>query len=170
MTTETQIIRFGESRNVPNHPELPVLVYRQAIRADEGSLAEALESRYRDNGWGGIWRWGVYDFHHYHSNAHEVLGVASGEADLTLGGPDGKTLNVRAGDVVILPAGTGHKNKRSSDDFLVVGAYPEGQVNQDLIRSEQTLDDSIRQRIRETALPQRDPVFGAGGPLLDEWQ
>lgn len=71
MTTRPEIIRFTESKNVPNNPELSVVVYRDAISPDEGSLADAFESRYRDNGWGGIWRWGVYDFHHYHSNAHE---------------------------------------------------------------------------------------------------
>lgn len=169
MTPEPETFHFEESKTVPNHPNLPVLVYRNAISPDAGSLADAFETRYRVNGWAGVWRWGVYDFHHYHSNAHEALGVASGNATLTLGGPDGKRINVQAGDVVILPAGTGHKNEGSSADFQVVGAYPAGQENMDLIRSDQAPDDSIRQRIRETALPERDPVFGADGPLSSHW-
>lgn len=170
MTPATETFYFEESENIPNHPSLPVVVYRKAVNPNTAVPAEVFEARYRENGWGGSWRWGVYAFHHYHSNAHEVLGIASGGADLTLGGPGGKTLGVRAGDVVILPAGTGHKNEGSTRDFMVIGAYPAGQENKDLIRNNETLEDSIRQHIRETALPGRDPVYGPDGPLLKAWQ
>ncbi|HKK17619.1 MAG TPA: cupin domain-containing protein, partial [Opitutales bacterium] len=159
-----------ESENIPNHPNFPVLLYRGALDADEGPLAEAFESCYQKNDWRGAWRWGVYDFHHYHSNAHEVLGVASGEAELKLGGPKGRTVTVRAGDVVVLPAGTGHMNVGSSGDFQVVGAYPAGQENKDLIRNDEPLDDTIRERIKNVARPTADPIFGEDGPLLSEWK
>lgn len=167
---EVEPLHFDESENIPNHPDLPALLYRSALDQSEASLAETFESHYRRNGWAGVWRWGVYDFHHYHSNAHEVLGVASGEAHLKLGGPDGKTVTVQAGDLILLPAGTGHKNEGASDDFLVVGAYPEGQENKDLIRIDETLDDNIRERIRTTALPPEDPLYGDAGPLSDYWR
>ncbi|MFO7725596.1 MAG: cupin domain-containing protein, partial [Oceanipulchritudo sp.] len=127
MTPSTETYHFEESENIPNHPSLPVVVYRKAVSPDRTVPAEVFEARYRENEWGGSWRWGVYAFHHYHSNAHEVLGVVAGEAELTLGGPGGKTLSVRAGDVLILPAGTGHKNDGSTSDFNVIGAYPGGQ-------------------------------------------
>lgn len=163
--------RFEEAEGVPNNPELPALLYRRVFDATtaEGDLADTFEARYRENGWGGAWRWGVYDFHHFHSRAHEALGVSRGEARLALGGPDGRTVSVQAGDLIVLPAGTGHKNEGSSADFQVVGAYPVGQENYDLIKVGEPVDESIRQRIRETPLPERDPIFGDEGPLTVEW-
>lgn len=161
---------FKESENIPNNPKIPALLYRDVVDSSKSSQDDDLESRFKENGWSGIWRWSVYDFHHYHSNAHEVLGVAAGEATLQLGGPDGKTVNVSAGDVIVLPAGTGHKKLDSTADFEVVGAYPAGQENKDLIRNDKASYGATRQRIREVALPDKDPVYGTGGPLLDKWR
>jgi uncharacterized protein YjlB len=106
---------------VPNHPRLPLLLFRQAFRGG----VEACERFIRAAGWQPEWRNGVYPFHHYHSTAHELLGIAGGEARLLLGGeaPRGLAVTVRAGDVVILPCGTGHCRVSASADFLVVGAY-----------------------------------------------
>jgi uncharacterized protein YjlB len=77
---------------VPNHPWLPVLIYRDvpAVAASQDSAA-TLESLFGDHGWQPRWRSAVYDFHHYHSTAHEVLGVAHGTATLVLGGPPAAT-------------------------------------------------------------------------------
>jgi len=78
------------------------------------------------NGWGGAWRNGIYAHHHYHSTTHEVLGVASGSVRVRLGGDSGKTVVLRAGDVVVVPAGVAHKSEGESPDLVVVGAYPQG--------------------------------------------
>lgn len=169
---EVESMRFPASQNIPNHPELPALIYWQALDPDApdgGSPAKVFAARFRDHGWAGIWCWSVFDFHHYHSNAHEVLGIASGEARLQLGGPDGSTVSVRAGDVVLLPAGTGHKKLEASSDFQVVGAYPKGQENKDLICNDQGINESIRERIRSTARPQQDPVYGEAGSMQEHW-
>ena len=116
---ETHYLRPDGS--FPNS-DLPVLVYRQALRAD----APVMERAFAENGWSNAWRNGIYDYHHFHSIAHEVLGIAEGEVRVTFGGPDGRTVTMRAGDVVVIPAGVAHCNAGQSGDLLVVGAYPGG--------------------------------------------
>lgn len=149
--------------DIPNHPRWPLLLYRQAVPADAAEVEQTLTA----NGWGGAWRNGVLDFHHYHSTAHEVLAVVGGRATAQFGGPQGEAVELSAGDVAILPAGTGHKRIEASDDFLVVGAYPKGQENYDLQRGPAT-EQHLR-NIEQTARPEADPVYGAGGPLLEHW-
>lgn len=157
---------FADDGAIPNNV-LPVVIYRQAI-AGEAVSAEALEALFDGNGWPSAWRWGVYDFHHYHSNTHECLGVAQGRARLQLGGEQGRVFEVSAGDVIVLPAGIGHKKLSSSPDLLVVGAYPPG-FTSDLLRGEANERPAADQRIAKVPLPQTDPVGGQGGPVLEKW-
>lgn len=149
---------------VPNNERLPVLHYRNVIA--EGNVAGRLEQLFTANGWPPQWRDGVYDYHHYHSTAHEVLGIAAGQASLILGGPDGRTVDVVQGDVVLLPAGTGHCRLSASADFLVVGAYPAGQ-KWDVCTS--APDAAMLQRIRTLPFPDNDPVRGSSPPLSQLW-
>ncbi len=151
---------------MPNNQRLPVIVYDGAFASAEGDLATAMESRFEENGWPPQWRNGIYDFHHYHTEGHEVLGIAAGSAELVLGGHGGRELSVRAGDVLLLPAGTGHCRVSASPDFLVVGAYPPGQSG-DIVREVATA--AIRDAIAQLRFPPTDPVFGEDGPLLKHW-
>ena len=151
---------------VPNNERLPVIVYRGAVKAEGKEAAEAFERMFADHGWPPQWRYGIYDFHHYHTEGHEVLGVASGQARLMLGGPDGLVLEVCAGDVLLLPAGTGHCNLESSDDFLVVGAYPPGQ-HADICR--EAPGAALLQAIDTLPFPDQDPVQGAHGAVSEYW-
>lgn len=161
-------LRFADDGQTPNNPKYPLLLYRGAFKTAKDP-ARALEDAYRTNQWQGIWRWGVYSFHHYHSTAHEVLGVARGSALLQFGGESGEAVNVAVGDVIVLPAGTGHKCLRNSNDFMVVGAYPPGQ-SADLIRSGEGDITQARRRIRDVPVPANDPVFGDQGPMVARWR
>lgn len=152
---------------VPNHPSLPVLIYRgvPGVATAQDSAA-ALEALFHHHGWQPRWRSGIYDFDHYHSAAHEVLGVAHGSATLVLGGPDGNEVRVRRGDAILLPAGTGHRLLRADEGFQVVGAYPPEQA-WDICRSAPTLE--ILERIAHLPFPASDPVTGADGPMVQQW-
>ena len=154
---------FERGDEIPNHPRWPLLIYEAAVPHD----ADAVERQLAANGWGGTWRDGVYSYHHYHSTSHEVLAVVRGTARVQFGGPQGEAVQLAAGDVAILPAGTGHKRLDASDGFLVVGAYPRGQEDPDLRRDAPS--DADLERIAQVVRPASDPVFGEDGPLLERW-
>jgi uncharacterized protein YjlB len=158
--------RFEDDGVFPNS-KLPLLLYRGAIRPVDAS-PETMEALFAANGWPPAWRSSIYTFHHYHSTAHEVLGIASGTAHLMLGGPKGREFDVNAGDVIVIPAGVVHRRLSSSPGFLVVGGYPPGQT-WDLLRGESGERPQADRNIAAVPMPKTDPVAGADGPLLAHW-
>src|SRR5262249_22145567 len=117
--------RFADDGLVPNHPRWPLILYRRAVKLPRSlDPAAVFEELFEANDWGDTWRGEIYDYLHYHSKIHEVLGIARGNATVRLGGDKGKIVPLKAGDVVILPAGTGHQSLSASKTFMAVGAYP----------------------------------------------
>jgi uncharacterized protein YjlB len=167
-TVRTSSHHFADDGDIPNN-RLPLIAYMGAIDGSASDPARAFESLFAENGWGGMWRNGIFPFHHYHSTAHEVLGIAKGEAEVRFGGEAGETLTLKAGDAVLIPAGVGHKRLSSTPDLLVIGAYPAGQ-RADLMREGAEDKAGIRQRIDRVALPATDPVAGPEGPLHEIWK
>ncbi|TPN75972.1 cupin [Mesorhizobium sp. CU2] len=166
---EPLAFRFADDGFVPNHPRWPMLVYPGAVMLpDDGDPASVFEDIFAANGWGESWRNGIYPFVHYHSRIHEVLGIARGSAEVRFGGEQGKALLVKAGDVAILPAGTGHQRLSSSADLLVVGAYPPSGTY-DLCRDGADHAGALRS-IPKVRRPDTDPVYGGEGPLLGAWR
>lgn len=162
--TEPLTFTFADDGAIPNSA-LPLLVYRSAVPAD----AAAIERIFAANQWPPAWRDGVHPFHHFHSTAHEVLGVARGEASVLFGGPKGEVLTVKAGDVVVIPAGVAHCNQGQSDDLLIVGAYPENGPGPDLRRGKAAEHDEAVSAVAKVPRPGADPVEGEGGPLEGLW-
>jgi uncharacterized protein YjlB len=165
-----QASRFADDGETPNNPVLPLLVYHRAFDvAGVRDPALPFEEAFAAHGWGRSWRNGIFDFLHFHTTAHEVLGIARGRARVQFGGARGQELEVEAGDVVVLPAGTGHRRLSASADLLVVGAYPD---NSGLDQKRPGQIDHARAvaAIAAVPLPLQDPVYGADGPLMTMWQ
>ncbi len=162
-----ETLQFADGGEIPNS-RLPLVVYRSAIAPARAS-AEALEELFEANGWPPQWRAQIYTFHHYHSTAHETLGIARGNARVMFGGKNGKAVDVRAGDVVVIPAGVGHKRLESSAQFLVVGASPPG-VSWDLLRGEPGERPAADINISKVKPPPSDPVEGLSGALTKLWR
>lgn len=153
---------------IPNNDRLPLLVYQGVLNFSDQNPAAVVEALFRANQWGGLWRDGIYGFHHYHSTAHEVLAICRGKATVQLGGENGIILSVSPGDVIVIPAGVAHKNLGASRDFLVVGAYPPGQ-SWDMNYGKTGERPAADQNVARVPLPKTDPVFGRRGPLIDHW-
>lgn len=161
-----QLFFMGDGQ-VPNS-RYPVLVYR-GVPLGSDDRASAFEELFAAHQWSPLWRSSVFDYHHYHSTAHETLGVVSGVARLKLGGEKGEELTLQAGDALVLPAGTGHCCIEASEDFCVVGAYPHGQEDYDLQRADPATYVASQRRIAEVPMPFADPVAGTDGTLMHSW-
>jgi len=165
-TQAIETYHFADDGTVPNNT-LPLVVYRGAL-PDCGDRAAFCEAMFARNNWPDSWHNGIYSYHHYHSTAHEVLGIARGNARVRLGGENGRSVELQAGDVVVVPAGVAHKRESASPDLLVIGSYPRGQ-NPDMCRAEPDRHDRAVAAVAAVTLPGSDPVTGAAAPLLDCW-
>ena len=171
MTLEPLTFTFAGDGIVPNNPTLPVLLYRDAIDVAAARDPECtIEQTFMANGWGhGLWRDGIFPYAHFHSGTHEALGIARGTARVRLGGAHGEEVELKAGDVIVLPAGTSHQRISGTENLSVIGGYP-GSGRYDLLRSRPAEHDRTLDAIANVPLPNSDPLFGADGPLLTLWK
>lgn len=156
-------LTFDDDGSIPN-TRLATLLFRSGgleAGLDRESVAQCFERLFSAYDWPSSWRGGVYDYHHYHSTAHEAFGVLSGWGKLRLGGEAGRDIEIRAGDALVLPAGTGHCCLAASDDFLLLAAYPADQPILDLLRADPAEHDAAVARIAQLSQPERDPLGGA---------
>lgn len=152
----------------PNNPALPLVLYRNPLEQTTADLATIFETLFTRHQWPAAWRNGIFSFHHYHSRAHEVLGIYQGEAEVQLGGDNGLVVTIERGDVVVIPAGVAHKKLHSSRDFAVVGAYPVRQ-QPDTCYGKSGERPTADNNIAQVALPAADPVLGERGPIIEHW-
>ena len=162
------VLPLKENGFFPNNKTLPVLIYKQIFILDGLNPAGIIEDVLMKNNWGRSWRNGIYDYHHYHSTAHEALGVYSGWAEVQLGGPGTRPMRIEKGDLIVLPAGTAHKRLDSGDGFAVVGAYPDNQ-KYDMNYGKEDEFEISKVNIKKVPLPNNDPVFGKNGEINSLW-
>ncbi len=155
--------RFVDDGCFPNSA-LPLLVYRDAMAHD----AVGMKQVFAGNEWSNAWQDGIFSYNHFHSIAHEVLGITRGTAQVLFGGPSGKAMPVRAGDVVVIPAGVAHCNVSQSKHLLVVGAYSGGR-DYDVLHGDPAAHDAAVQAIAAVPLPVCNPVTGRTGSLCKLW-
>lgn len=157
-------LKFSAGGGVPNNPDFPAVVARDALGGahDDRTVRDLMER----NGWGGTWTSVVFDYHHFHPDAFEALAVASGSANLMLGGAQGQTVDINAGDVIILPPGFGHRRLAMRDGFAICGAYPPGQERYTILSDSDGYDEAMLRQIASVPKPATDPAWGGGGPLL----
>jgi uncharacterized protein YjlB len=168
--SDVQAFRFDDDGETPNNPRLPLVVYRAAVNlAGAPDPAAPFERAFARHGWSDGWRNGIHPFLHFHTATHEVLGIARGRATVEFGGAKGQVLTVETGDVVVLPAGTGHRRIAASGDLLVVGAYPRN-ASFDQKRPGQLDHEKAVSAIARVPLPEMDPVHGPEGPLMTLWK
>jgi len=151
---------FDKGEDVPNSA-LPVLIFRSLLAPGARDKANAFRERFRKGQWTGLWTDTIFDYTHFHSNAHEALGIAEGKVTVRLGGDGGRLFRLKAGDMLVLPAGVGHRRVGGDKGLKVIGAYPRGQSHFDMKR---------KGRARPNVpLPKTDPFYGEGGPVVEIW-
>ena len=153
-------VNFADDGTIPNNPTLALVLYRNGIDlAGTPDPERLIEKTFAANGWGDMWRNGIYPYVHYHSMIHEALGVARGRAKVRFGGDNGREIEIAPGDVAILPAGTGHQ-------CLSQSAGPRGHRR---LSAERQIRPLPRQQGRARAGARLDPESAAARDRSGVW-
>jgi uncharacterized protein YjlB len=155
--------KFADDGSIPNNAALPLVLYRGGIDlAGLPDPEELIEKTFAQNGWGGLWR------AHCHTMVYEALGSARGRATVHFGGKSGRDIAIKSADVVILPAGTGHRLVARWGERVLIGADPPNGTF-DLGRANKAEHDRALAAIANLP-PPTDPVFGPSDPLMKLWR
>ncbi|KAF2684162.1 hypothetical protein K458DRAFT_303164 [Lentithecium fluviatile CBS 122367] len=161
---------------IPSHAHLPnttphshpLLIYHRVY--PRTTHPSALESHLLTNALTPQWRYTMYSTTHYHSTTHEVLCAYQGRATLLFGGeqnPGRVEVEVCAGDMVVVPAGVGHRlleDRGEEGEFMMVGAYPRG-CSWDMCYGKEGEEEKAR-RVGGVGWFELDPLYGEDGPVL----
>ncbi|KAF5718379.1 cupin domain-containing protein [Fusarium mundagurra] len=157
MSLSVECYLVPRTEDAPNS-RLPILVYRDVLpqpRTEETVTRFLTTHRWEKRG-----TWGHIAIRHFHPNSHECYGKIQ----------DGKGVEVpvRAGDVVLLPAGTAHSSLESSSTYRYIGVYPKGcpKWRNEMGKKSSSL---FQDTIDKVDMPEDDPVYGPDGPLPTLW-
>jgi len=163
--------KFRDDGETPNNSRYPLVLYRSPIALDpKFDPAAVFETLFEANKWGDGWRSTMYGYNHFHTGTHECLGIARGKLTAQFGGASGRKAELKAGDVVIIPAGVGHKHVEQSKDLLIVGAYPANMGDYDEPTPSDIDHATALKNVARVKRPATDPVYGRKGPLLSVWR
>lgn len=143
----------------------PLMIYHSAFKNPSASKIESHLSNI------GIvspqWRYTMYSDTHFHSTTHEVLVIASGSAKCCFGGeenPDRVEPVLSTGDVVVVPAGVGHRLLEDHGGFQMIGSYPVGK-SWDMCYGRAGEEKQV-EGISKLGWFEKDPIYGEDGPAL----
>lgn len=156
--TNPDMFYFKDDGITPNS-SLPVLIYRGLFQDDYECCEKWLEEKFLSNSWSRGCKNARHDFYHYHSNTHEVLGICDGEGRIEIGGNNGIRTEMHKGDVIVIPAGVGHRFYDLNADFAVVAAYPDN-IIPDLKKGTIEERGEAIQNISNIKPPKLDPILG----------
>jgi uncharacterized protein YjlB len=170
MKQTANIVKFSlQDNGVFPNSRLPALLYKGVLDIPLLFPATYVAHLFENNGWSNSWDAGIFEYHHYHSITHEVLGIYSGKTTIQLGGEKGEQVTVEKGDVLVIPAGVAHKNLGGENDVGVVGAYPGGK-DYDMNYGEQGERPGTDNNIKAVPIPEKDPVFRSENELIKLWK
>ncbi|EXJ95134.1 hypothetical protein A1O1_00253 [Capronia coronata CBS 617.96] len=145
----------------------PLMIYHSVF---PDPTASAIESHLKSVGVvSPAWRYTMFTETHFHSSSHEVLSIAAGSAKCCFGGEEneGRVEPVlQKGDVVIVPAGVGHRLLEDYGGFQMVGSYPTGK-SWDMCYGRAGEEAKVK-TIADLGWFKRDPIYGEDGPSLHQ--
>lgn len=164
-------IDIAENAPYPNN-SFPILYYEDVLSDEIGENynADDVLQFFENNGYNNGWTDGIMERHHFHSTAHEAMACTKGEVRVQLGGPNGDLYTLRAGDVMLLPAGVSHKKLDATQGFEIVGAYPSNDPNYDFQYGDANDYEAIKNNVANVEKPLTDPVTGSPGDINEYWE
>jgi uncharacterized protein YjlB len=138
---------------------LPVIHYVGVFEVPALFPGISVRAMFKEHGWSNSWRSGIFEYHHYHSNTFEVMGVINGSTSIMIGGDSGKVIVIHKGDVLIIPPGVAHRNLGEEHQITCIGAYPRG-IRYNIRSGKVGERPRADHQIQRVAWPEKNPVFG----------